>query len=50
MSKAKSNFHVVKLGIGWSVKSNKRVLSSHNTQRKAVDSAITRAKRAKTRW
>ena len=48
MSNAKKSFHVVKSGTNWSVKSNKRVLSSHNTQKNAIDSAITRTKRAKT--
>ena len=45
---SKKGFHVVRSGSGWSVKRSGRILSSHHTQGKAVDSAIVRAKRAKT--
>ena len=45
---SKRNFHVVRFGKSWSVKSSGRVLSSHNTQQNATKSAIVRAKRFKT--
>ena len=45
---SKRNFHVVRLGKGWSVKSSGRVLSSHNTQENAAKSATIRAKRVKS--
>ncbi|MCY4512748.1 MAG: DUF2188 domain-containing protein [Bdellovibrionales bacterium] len=45
---SEKNFHVVRLGKGWSVKSNGRVLSSHNTQQNAAKSAVVRAKRIKS--
>ena len=47
MSSTKKSFHVIRLGKGWSVKSNKRVLSSYDTREKALCGAIIRAKRAK---
>ncbi len=45
---SKKNFHVVRLGKGWSVKSDGRVLSSHDTQENAANSAVIRAKRVKS--
>ena len=42
------SFHVVRLGEGWHVKSDNRVLSSHNTQENAINSAIIIAKRTKS--
>lgn len=42
------NFHVVRLGKSWSVKSSGRILSSHDTQQNAKKSAIIRAKRFET--
>ena len=45
---SKKSFHVVRLGISWSVKNNGRVLSSHNTQKIAEKNAIIRAKRTKS--
>ena len=40
------SYHIVRLGKSWSVKTNGRVLSSHETQNKAQSSAIVRARRA----
>ena len=45
---SKKNYHVVRRGTSWSVKSNGRVLSSHNTQENAAENAIIRAKKART--
>ena len=45
---SKRDFHVIRLGRGWSVKSDGCVLSSHDTQRNAEKSAIIRAKRVKS--
>ncbi len=45
MSKPAKNLHVVRLGRGWSIKSNGRVLSSHRTQQNAIKSATIIAKR-----
>ena len=47
MSAKTKSYHIVRLGKNWSVKKSGRVLSSHNTQQKAQDSAIIRAKRTK---
>ena len=46
MSGKVKSYHIVRLGKNWSVKSNGQVLSSHETQNKAQNSAIIRAKRA----
>ncbi len=45
---SKKDFHIVKLGKGWSVKNSGRVLSSHNTQKNAIKSATVRAKISKS--
>ena len=44
---SKSSYHVVRLGTGWSVKRNKFILSSHDTQEEARKNAVMRAKRVK---
>ena len=44
---SKKNYHVVRLGKSWSVKTGGKVISSHDTQKKAARNAISRAKTAK---
>ena len=42
---SKRSYHIVKLGTGWSVKRNRVILSSHDSQEEAKKSAVIRAKR-----
>ena len=47
MSTKTKSYHIVRLGKTWSVKTSGRVLSSHKTQKRAQNSAVIRAKRAR---
>lgn len=44
---AKKNYHIVKSGSHWTVKSNGLILSGHNTQKQAIESGKMIAKLTK---
>ena len=44
----KKSIYVIKSNKGWNVKKSGRVVSSHRTQKTAIDKAISKAKKEKT--